>query len=132
MKFFSADFLFSLRLPEVTRYDQALFVTFGTFGALAIAFWFLRRAGRGHRVRAALWGRCFRGALAFALLGGLWSGLRSVEVPVLGIRFVGLMILLGFLVWMGFLVAYLARRFASESRRWEQEQVKQKYLRANR
>lgn len=132
MNIFSREFLFSSQLPSITRHDQALFVAFGTILALAVAFWLLRMSSRDHQVRAGLFSRFFHGFLAFGILGAVWSLFRYIVVPVLGIRFVALLILFGFVVWLGFIVRYLITRFAAEVKEWEREQVKKRYLGATR
>lgn len=133
MNIFSVEFLFLLRQSDLTRYDQVLFVVFGTMLALSVAFGLLRRFGaEGNLVRQRLFARCFRGLLAFGIVGTLWSGLRYLVVPVLGIRFVALLILAAFVVWLGFVIWYLIRKYFTETKAWDEEQLKEKYLRASR
>jgi hypothetical protein len=97
--------------------------------ALAVAARILKGFGK-NAVLNRLYGRIFSGLLTFAIIGGFWAGLRYLLVPYLGGRIVAGLILLAFLVWLGFVLWYVFTRFIKEKIEWEAQQVKNRYLKS--
>ncbi|HLC45039.1 MAG: hypothetical protein A2722_02130 [Candidatus Doudnabacteria bacterium RIFCSPHIGHO2_01_FULL_50_11] len=126
-RYLSSEFLFRVA-PALTRADQALFIAFVTLLLLAVSFRIFQSVEKRKVVLARFFSRCFNGLLIFALIGGLWSGIRYLVVPILGSHFVALLILAGLALWLFFVLKYALFRLASEQKAWEQDQVKKKYL----
>ena len=126
--YFSQEFLFTSRMPILTRGDKVMMGAFIVMFILAIIFRLLQYLLKDHIVQARFYSRLFTGLLAFSLVGGLWSGVRYLEVPYMGIRFVASLIYLGFVVWLGFILKYAVFNFGKESSAWSQEQLRMKYI----
>lgn len=114
----------------LTRSDLIISGTFAGFLIAAAA----AKAGQWAQAKKnAVTGRLLRrisfGCFSFGVLGIIWVALRYLSIPYLGIRFVAGLIALTFLVWLYFILSYALFRFRSEKAEWQNNQVKQRYLR---
>lgn len=124
----SKQFWFSSSFQQISRADQALFVVFGTFLALAIAFRIMQALASRPSVRSRFYSRAFGGFLTFGLTGAAWAVVRWLQVPVLGIRLAAGLIGVSFAIWLWFFLWYALFRFSREEHTWQEEQVRRKYL----
>ncbi|MCL5435885.1 MAG: hypothetical protein M1275_02295 [Patescibacteria group bacterium] len=124
-----SDFLFSTPTALFSRSDLVISGTFASFLIIAVA----AKAGqlmqtKKNAVVSRLLRRVSFGLFSFGISGAIWIALRYLSIPYLGIRFVAAAIALGFLVWLYFMLAYTLFRFPREKAVWQNNQVKQKYL----
>ncbi len=66
--------------------------------------------------------------LTIGILEAVWFGARYQNVRFFGTHFVGLLILLIGLIWLGFVVVDMVKNYSKEKDQWEKDQVKLKYL----
>jgi hypothetical protein len=131
MNFFSKTFWLGTTLVTFNVGDWVMASVFGAFLVLALVFRVLK-ALSPNVVLQRLYRRLFSGLLTCALVGGLWVGLRFWLVPYLGSRIVAGLILVGFLIWLGFILHYLFTRLGKEKAEWEQRQVRDRYLKGQK
>jgi hypothetical protein len=109
--------------------DWVLTSIFIAFLVLAIVARALKTFGH-NTVLNKLYGRLFNGFLTLAIIGGLWAEMRNLLVPYLGSRIVAGLVLLSFLIWLGFVLWYVFRRLMQEKTEWEAQRLKERYLKS--
>ncbi|MBI4054067.1 MAG: hypothetical protein HY397_01925 [Candidatus Doudnabacteria bacterium] len=75
-----------------------------------------------------LFSRLLMGFSSFGIIGLVWSGLRYLAIPYLGLRFVAALIIATFLLWFLFVLKYLLFQYSTEQSEWAQAQLKKRYL----
>ncbi len=127
MNFFSSESLFSATI-SLGLSDKLLIGGFAVMIIFSVVSLVTAAASKNSAVVARFLRRLGKGLIAFGISGAAWSALRYLMIPYLGTRFLALLVLLGWLVWFGFVLAYAVRRLGPEHRDWQHEQVKRKYL----
>lgn len=72
--------------------------------------------------------RIFHLLFTIGLLLLMWYGARVEQIPWISAHFTALVVLVIFLVWLGFIARYYWRDYRNLERIWAEEKIKQKYL----
>ncbi len=127
-KLWDGKYLFGPNPAAVSRSD----VIFLWAGALMVALAILAKilALRAERESPSrfLWNRFFHNFLTMGILVLLWAGARYENIPWLAAHIVVLGLLLIALIWLGFIGRYLFAKHRLQSKTWEAEKLKRKYL----
>ena len=112
---------------DLNKYDLFLGYLFAGLLALAILLWISQRFLRHPMVRKAF-AKFQNLALTISFFGLVWFGFRYESTPVMARRlWAGLIVLAG-IIWLLFILKYLAFDFWREKNQYEREQIKNKYL----
>ena len=127
-KLWDQTYLFSALLPSLSRSDIIFFwlsVVFIAFGLIAQFFALRSPIGSPRKV---LCSRLFNMFFWIGLLVLLWFGGRFENIPLISRHIVVLGFLMIGLVWFGFIFRFYFLRYRSAQKRWDQEQIKLKYI----
>lgn len=113
--------------PSLTRGDWIMFAFFGLLFLKSAAFRLLAVPSK-NAVVSKLGRKNAGGSLSFAIIGAIWAGMRYLEIPYLGTRLAGMIVLVSFAIWAAFVLKYLVMNYSLEKRQWEQNQIKLRYL----
>lgn len=125
--FLSYDFWFYVNPVTLSRADKVFVLVAGTLVLLGLVFLIIawRATTPISKRLLSRFRTCF---LTIGIVSALWFFIRFENVRALGTHFVFALIMLVGLVWFGYIFFYLIRRYRSEIRAWEKEQLKLKYL----
>jgi hypothetical protein len=125
--FFTIKYLFQINRVMVESSDKWFFVAGLVLVILAIVFK-LSALYAPDPVNRKYRQKFFQLLLFMGLAEMIWYGARAQNIGFFGTHFVAWLLVLIGLVWLGFIIVKMIRRFGSEKRLWEKEQVRMKYL----
>lgn len=82
--------------------------------------------------RRFLLGRFIHLFLTTGVLLLLWAGAAREDIPWLQSSLVAWLLLLGFLVWLGFILRYQLKSYKAQLRAWQEQELKSKYLKRSK
>lgn len=95
---------------------------------VAILLWLVRKYAVKHPIVKKLLGKFATLAFWVGLLGLIWFGFRFEAVPIFSKRYWSALVLVGGLVWLGFVKWYWLRHFSREKSEYDYNQLKSKYI----
>ncbi|TES95155.1 hypothetical protein E3J85_02380 [Patescibacteria group bacterium] len=113
-------------------YFTRLSFVFGLLFLIALVIYlFIAKVKRKdfNPVKAKLWRKVYICFFTISIIGGALIFFRYEQIPFLSLRFLMLTLLVGFLVWVGFIIFYYLRGFKRELLEYQEEERKKKYLR---
>lgn len=128
-KLWDKTYIFGPNPQDLTRSDYIFF--WGAAAAVVASIVlkvFVLRKSRDNPLRFGL-NRLFHLFLTMGILVSLWAGLRYENIPWLSAHFVVLLLAIIGLIWAGYIVKYFLREFPYQKKVWEEQKVKEKYLR---
>ncbi|MGE5298257.1 MAG: hypothetical protein ACM3KM_03780 [Acidobacteriaceae bacterium] len=123
------NYLFWLSQPllSLDEYDKWLGYLFAGFLVLALVLWLLNMLVK-HPVSKKPLKRLVNLCWVSGLSGLIWFGFRYENTPVFARRFWALLVLAIALVWLIFILKYLAFNFTPEKKEYDSNQLKSKYF----
>lgn len=127
-KLWNPIYLFGPNPIDLSRSDHIFFWIAVGFVVAGLVAKLLSRTSPPASPRRGLSNRFFRLFATMGILVSMWIGLRFENIPWLGTHIVVLFLLLVFLIWLFFIGKYLIGGFRRQEHAWQEEQIKQKYL----
>jgi len=121
-------YLFGPNPLEMSRSDWGLLWLAGGFVLIGIGAKILAVSAATNSPRKVLGNRFFHlfATVGFFLL--LWAGARFENIPWISTHLTALLLLILWLVWFSFIAKYFFFGFRSQTKQWEEEERKRKYL----
>lgn len=127
-KLWDKIYLFGPNPPDLARSDLIFFWVSLVFVVAAIISKIIVFRTAPGSPKRMLWSRIFHLFLTIGILVLLWVGARFENIPWLGTHVVVLSLFLIGLVWLVFIMRYYLVEGRSRQSMWEEEKIKQKYL----
>lgn len=123
------DYFFWFTQPTTAfrQYDWWFGYLYAGLLGSGLALYVIRRFVT-HPITKKLMGKIMAMSLTMGFSGLVWLGLRYENIPIFAKRFWAGLLLLGLLIWIGYVVKYLVFNFRSEHKIYDAESIKRKYL----
>lgn len=127
-KLWDDKYLFGPNPAVLSRSDYIFFWVAASFALVGIVSKVLALRCAHDDPRRVLWNRLWHAFFTMGFLLLVWFGARYENIPWIGTHFVALCLLLLFLIWAGFIAWYLIKTYPRELKRFQEENMRQKYL----
>ncbi|MFC1686549.1 hypothetical protein ACFLZS_01310 [Patescibacteria group bacterium] len=116
--------------PAGSYFTRLSFVFGFLFLAALVIYLFTAKVKRKdfNPVRAKLWRKVYICFFTVSIVGGILIFLRYEQIPFLSLRVLMLVLLIGFLIWLGLILRYYLTTFKEELSEHQEEERKSKYL----
>lgn len=128
------DYFFWFAQPSsiLNNYDIAAGWIFAGLIGLGIVGWMAKKFAVKHDVTRKLFSRWITAMVWTGIIGIIWFGFRYESVPIFSKRIWAGGILAFGLIWLGWVLWYLAFRYPAEKKDHDYNSVKSKYISGQR
>ena len=127
-KLWQSRYLFGPNPLALSRSDYIFFGLAAAFTLIGIVSKVLVFNKDHADPRRLLWNKLWHAFFTIGVFMLLWYGARYENIPWIGTHFVALCLLLIGLVWLGFIAWYRIKTYPGAVHRYQEENVRQKYL----
>lgn len=124
------DYYFWFAQPStlLNNYDWGVGYFFAAILALGIIVWVIAKFFISHPVTEKLLRRYSNALIWFGVVGLLWFGFRYQAAPIFSKRIFAGIIILGGIIWLGFIKYYFVAKFFKEKKEFDYNVVKNRYI----